>query len=494
MKFNSKISIIENPETLTDKVRIPLTPILLDAFLLHELTSKFYPLFINAQINEVDIIVSDYDIDNIVLEIYLHESKIAGVYEKTQKLPSELLKFKQEDLNDMAALYSKIESKILEKVNIKITSLRIHKKRLIDLISTHCRNLEKYSFLQAFISLIEIFQKCMEDNLLIIYPKSSIFQFVNDFFKILDINLSKLAKELIDLIKELNLFIIFNDEDFSFLSHIYKKEDGAIDVELLQFKDEINYQNIDKVSKELKTTGLRYLNLNHLTQFILDLVEYEIPVAKEEFKLIIQELIYGMRSIQLEWDISPKPVLYNVLLRWILRLMGYNLNLRKISHWNIPDFFINLIISRIGFNSSLLFIITSTQNSNNLYDSIDYLIKLDIVNGKINRVSSINKEKINSEILSDLRDLRLSLMNNLGIQADLMIKIDQTLIGEILNKCVINFHKLSHLSLYKILRKFKKSAYFDVFPEFPEVLLLKKKRFISFLKICLSVFIDRHEF
>ena len=76
---------------------------------------KFHPLFINPQINEVDIIISDYDIDNIVLEIHLHESKIAGIFENTKKLPIEILKFNQNDLNDMESLYRKIESKIFEK-------------------------------------------------------------------------------------------------------------------------------------------------------------------------------------------------------------------------------------------------------------------------------------------------------------------------------------------------------------------------------------------
>ena len=455
---------------------------------------KYYPLFINTQVNQVDIIISDYDIDNIVLEIYLHESKVVGIIENTRKLPNELFKFNQDALKDMGALYSKIENKVLEKFKVKITSIRIYKKRLIDLINTHCRNLEKNNFVQALISLIEISQKSIDDNLLIIYPEPSIFRFFKELFGILDINLSKLVEELIGFIKDLDLNIIFDDEDLSFLSHVYKREDGGINLELLQFKDKINYQNISKVRKELKAKSLCYLNLNHLTRFLLDIIEHTIPITKEEFKLSIQKLLYGMRSIQREWDITPKPKSYYVIVRWILRLMGFNLNLRKLSHWNIPEFFINLLNSRIGLNSSLMVVITGTKNSKDFYDSIKHIIKLDIINGKISRISSINKEKITSEFVTDLKDFRLSLINTLGNQADLIIKIDQILVQEIINKCVINFHNLSLLSLFKIFRKIKKSAYFDVFPEFPEVLLLKEKRLTSFLKFCLPVLIDRHEF
>ncbi|TFG22327.1 MAG: hypothetical protein EU532_14500, partial [Promethearchaeota archaeon] len=240
----------------------------------------------------------------------------------------------------MGSLYSKIEGKILEKFKVKITSIRIYKKRIIDLINTHCRNLEKHNFIQAFISLIEISQKCIDDNLLFIYPEPSILRFFTDLLGTLDINLTKFAEKLISFIKYLDLNIVFDDEDLSFLSHVYKREDGAIDVELLQFKQKINYQNIDKISKELKIKSLYYLNLSHLTRFLLDLIEHEIPIAKEELKLIFQKLLYGMRSVQREWDITPKPKFYYVIVRWILRLMGFNLNLRKLSHWNIPEFFI----------------------------------------------------------------------------------------------------------------------------------------------------------
>ena len=115
LKFNSKVNIIEHPESITEKVNVPFTPILTDSFLLFKLASYFYPLFINTQKNEVDIIVSDYDIEDIVLDIYLHESKSAGVFVHSQRLSKEVLKFKQADLNDISSLYHKIERTIFEK-------------------------------------------------------------------------------------------------------------------------------------------------------------------------------------------------------------------------------------------------------------------------------------------------------------------------------------------------------------------------------------------
>ena len=303
-----------------------------DSFLLFKLASYFYPLFINTQKNEVDIIVSDYDIENIVLDIYLHESKSAGVFVHSQRLSKEVLKFKQVDLNDISSLYHKIERTIFEKTNIKITSLRVHKKRFVDLINTHNLNLHRYDFSQALTSIINIVQKAIDDNLLIIYPNPLVFKFINQLFKILAINLSKMTEEVANLIKRMDLALIFAEKDMSFLSHIYKKKDGAINVELLDISKEVNYINSDELSKSFKYDTIAYLNLKSVVNFFLDIIEYEIPIGKKELKLIVQKLLYGIRSIELEWSISPKPKLYNVLKRWLLRLMGFNLNLRKLSH------------------------------------------------------------------------------------------------------------------------------------------------------------------
>ena len=223
LKFNSKISITETPESITEDVKVPLTPILTDTFLLYKLISYFYPLFINTQKNELDIIVSDYDIENIVLDIYLHESRSAGVYERSQRLPKETLKLKQDDLNDISSLFHDIERTILAKTNIKISSLRIHKKRFIDLLTTHNTNLQKYDFSQTLTSLFNIIQKAIDDDLLLIYPNPLVFQFISRLFTILGMSLSRITEEVIHLVKKMDLALILANNDLSFLSRVYKK-------------------------------------------------------------------------------------------------------------------------------------------------------------------------------------------------------------------------------------------------------------------------------
>ena len=141
-----------------------------------------------------------------------------------------------------------------------------------------------------------------------------------------------------------------------------------------------------------------------------------------------------------------------------------------------------------------MLILSDNDKSRDFYDSINSMIKVDLFNGEIDRISSLNKLNFVSESPLDLESLKSKLINEFSIQIDLIIKIDKILLGELLNTCLIDFQNLTPLSLYKFVRKFKTSTYFDVFPELPIFAMLKKKRFISYLKTLLAVLIDRHEF
>jgi len=137
LKFNSKVSIVENPRILDEKVRIPLTPIQIDAFLLYNLFAILYPQFINEQHNIVDIIVSDFDIDNIVFGVYLYKTNKPGVHETVERLPNDLVGIKQGNLEDINDIFNKFQSSILKNHGVKVNSIRIIKKRGLDLINSH---------------------------------------------------------------------------------------------------------------------------------------------------------------------------------------------------------------------------------------------------------------------------------------------------------------------------------------------------------------------
>ena len=76
LKFNSKVRIIENPRELDEQVKIPLTPIQVDAFLLYNLFTVLYPRFINEQQNILDIIIHASLIFSALKKIHTKQTKV----------------------------------------------------------------------------------------------------------------------------------------------------------------------------------------------------------------------------------------------------------------------------------------------------------------------------------------------------------------------------------------------------------------------------------
>ncbi len=137
LKFNSNVSLVENIRELKESVRIPITPIEIDAFLLYHLFNLLYPRFVNDQQNILDIIVSDFELENVVFGLYLYETTEPGIHSAIKNLPKDSIKVKQEDLDDREKLFNKLQSFILKEHGIKISCMRLIRKRGVDLINSH---------------------------------------------------------------------------------------------------------------------------------------------------------------------------------------------------------------------------------------------------------------------------------------------------------------------------------------------------------------------
>ncbi|MCK4779797.1 MAG: hypothetical protein KAT57_06405, partial [Candidatus Lokiarchaeota archaeon] len=59
LNFNENREILEEPEKTKDYVRIPLSPIKLNANILFHFFELLYPRFINDQQNILDIVISE---------------------------------------------------------------------------------------------------------------------------------------------------------------------------------------------------------------------------------------------------------------------------------------------------------------------------------------------------------------------------------------------------------------------------------------------------
>ncbi|MBA7672225.1 hypothetical protein ES703_80400 [subsurface metagenome] len=186
LKFNSKVNIIEDPKELKEIVRIPLTPNEINPFLLYRLFELLYPKFINDQQNILDIVISDFELDNIVFGLYLYETTKPGIHARIKGLPKDSIEIKQDELRNLDALFNRIQSIIQKDHGIKISCIRLIKKRAIDLMNSHCERLTKSTYYEFIQSLLDIIQILLEHELIFIYPEPNILRFLKSSVTLLD--------------------------------------------------------------------------------------------------------------------------------------------------------------------------------------------------------------------------------------------------------------------------------------------------------------------
>ena len=410
LKFNSKVSIVEDPRALDEKVNIPLTPIQIDALLLYNLFALLYPRFINEQHNILDIIVSDFDIDNIVFGVYLYKTNKPGVHETVELLPNDLVGIKKENLGDLHDIFNKFQSSILKDHGVKVNSIRIIKKRGLDLINSHYEKFSNSTNSDLFRNFLDLMQLSLNGNLIAVYPEPNILKFLRDNLSLLeDIRLSSIFAFIEDLIPSFNVLVTTASNQLSFGIILEKTESNKLNSDF-----EVKFLPIDKEHYDLNSPGLLTdtkktqqtfmvenifsINLNVILEFLSELFENEIPFTKEILRLFLQKILYGIRKYDSLWSMYPKPKTFSPLIRFLIRLLGIDLNLQKLSHWAIPDYIFGLFDTFVGLNAKILLILTSNKKNNNIGDQTPITILLEIENGTLAKVKNITEEGLISGI------------------------------------------------------------------------------------------------
>jgi len=229
------------------------------------------------------------------------------------------------------------------------------------------------------------------------------------------------------------------------------------------------------------------LDLNTVISFLSEIFEQKVPIETNQMKLLLQKFLFGLRSFDTHWKMYPLPKIFNVLIRYILRLFGFNINLRKLSHWNLPEFVFNLFNSNIGLNSKILILLTNDRNT-----IIQNAILFQFLNGSLVKISAVNKTDVIDKNL-DIKAIHSDLVETMEY-LDFIFKVDIDLIKEIIEKYIFKIHNVSPFKLYKVLKMAKKTKYLEVYPSSPAYELFKSKSPLSLLKLVLPIIIDKHEF
>ena len=514
LDFNSNFVPGDKTKLTEKKIRIPLTPIEINPYLLYYLFEILYPKFINSQQNILDIIISD-DGRNI-LKLYLYKTKKAGIHESLEILPNDDIKLHKKDFDDVDRFYNRILEGLIKKKRGRISSIRIFKEQAISYINHYSLDIEDLPLDLLLIRFLDLIQVLIDKKLFIIYPEPKIFNFLKDIISFLNgYRLNNLFKIVYSYLPIFNIAFIFGAETLIFVLHIQKifiskSEQPYLRLKLLIPEDlGINIEGLSEneilelVNERLQTDQSYFIHQNNVISLVTEISNLSANVKKENLFLILQKLLFGYRNFEKFWFLKPKPVIYNNSLRFITRLLGFNVNLRKLSHWAIPDLISNLFDSWLGLNSQILIILTDIQQSKNLnLKNFNYLrtvseysLLIEIENKTLTKINSINKEDLfnSTTEIKSLESIRYNLSEKFGFLTTIII-IDRQLVQKFIKHFIFEQSKYSPLSKVKTLKMLKKQKFFSLFPEIPPYTLLKKKGAISFLKLVLPILIDKHEF
>ena len=509
LNYNTNVEIVDKPSMTKEMVRIPLTPLNINVHILYYLFEDLYPIFINDQQNILDIIISD-DF-NEILGAYLYKTKKAGIHESFEILSNDLVKIQKDDLENIEIFFNKIQNEMVKKTGIRISSIRVFKKKAIDLINAHCTKTEGESFNNALISLMNLIQIFFDENLFYIYPIPNFYKFIKKSLILLNgLRVSNIYKFLYNITPKFNISILLNSQKQPLLLKVAKKISGIdnsdIFIELItpndlgiKIKDQNIYDILNTFKKKMKSDKIYLLNQRDLISLLLDIFESESPPPFDKLKIIFQKVLLGIRNFENKWYRLPRPKVYNSLLRFFTRIFRFNLNLKKLSHWAIPDFTFNIVETNFGLNSKILVIFTAIDKRN--FNKVEYVknafksaFLIEYENRRIINIKPINKKEIFTENqINSLDVIRANISNKYGYVSAVM-NIDTFLLTEIFENFASKLFNFNPFSNFKCLNLFKKEHYFNIFPEIAEFQFLKDVGSNTFIKSILPILIDKHEF
>ena len=189
------------------------------------------------------------------------------------------------------------------------------------------------------------------------------------------------------------------------------------------------------------------------------------------------------------------------MVRFIIRLFGFNLNLKKLSHWAIPEVIFNYIDFYVGLNSRILFIITDIKKTKNVRfspktifkNTCKYTFLLEFEESTLKKIITINKEELFSGTYNSLNSIKEKIIEKFGSPSAVIV-FDEFLLQSIIKNFIFRHSKLAFFPRFKTLKMLKNEMYFTILPEFPPYTLIKKKKTTSLVKLLLPILIDKHEF
>lgn len=391
--------------------------------------------------------------------------------------------------------------------------LRLFKEDAISVINDHCVEIDNITIYEFLTRCSILLQKLFQEDLFYIHPEPHIFQFIKSCLILLNgIQLSSFFQFFYDLLPTFNLSCIIKSDKTDLILKFKKISSGHnqsdIFFDLFTSKDlgvaesESVENKMRIVREKLMTDVIYYLNQDDLVAIMANLFELQVPLVKDNFQLFLQKILFGYRNFDNLWCMTPRPKVYNNLARLILKTFGINLNLKKVSHWAIPELILNTFGSYFGLNAKLLVICTdlskfkdiNLKNSNYVKLAYKFSLILEFENDSLVKILPVKIDDILNEYSQTSLELMRSKISEKFGYLSAIITIDMSLLRGFIDNFFFKLSKFNPIAKMKVLRMFKKKHFFNMYPELPIYRLLMDHGVYSLFKIVLPIFIDKHEF
>ena len=498
LDFNAKIGEKKDLDKSLIKVRIPITPLEIDPALLYKLVSYIYPDFVNDKQHVLDIIISN---DRKKIEkSYLHLTYKNGNHYKVKKIDLNNESLVDQDFKNLGVIFNKFQNNLREKEDITISGLRIYTEKAIDKINSLTSSINSIDLKTYLTNLCQIFYNLINKNILYIYPEPSFITFLKRLVRYLNfIDSSKIFTSIFEVLPELNSGIILAQENL-YLLILIRKTTSNINIKLLDlegFNYDFNVINkktfLKKITKKFKLKSSYYFNFQQLLHFLNDLIESDFPLEQGRVSLLLQKLLYAYKSYEINWHSYPRPIIYNFFIKFFSRLVGYNVNLKKLSYWAIPELICNIYNSLWGLSNKILIIITDiervdkSKKQESLKETLSNAYLIETFNGKLKKIQLLRKADVISENhYNSLSNIRNILSSKFGYISS-VISIDKSLIKSIIQNFLLNLNRFNPFAKLITIRKFQNQNYFNIYPKNTLVQKLK-------IRNLLPILIDKYEF
>lgn len=240
-----------------------------------------------------------------------------------------------------------------------------------------------------------------------------------------------------------------------------------------------------------------HIQLQPIMDLLKEIVITPPPLSQERWNVVQQRTLQLFKDYGERWVTFPAPLATNNLFRFLTRLLGFNLNLRKLSYWYIPHAFTNILVEATGGKGAILCLYRAEANV------LGFLITIE--NATITRM-----EPINADLLASIRDRVLD-SNHVPENTTKIFHLACQTYSNISNVLLFNdkffdvlFCKLPTSFLYirplkvfaasSALKQLTDSRNFYIYPETVEYHYLRKLSGFKLLGWISRLFFDRHEF